>query len=620
MTEENKISNTEVTHWKVEDIIEALKQNPQKYKVEIPKYQRSIVWSKLQQEKLVKSIISGFPVGALLLYRTRTENDKVVYSLVDGLQRVSTIHKYFKNPTQFFNEDDIDDAFLEKINLFINNSKLTIDNYRIIVLNWIKSLKGFSEDDDFSANYLAEAIIEKGNLNLEMKEVKKFRETILKDFTRKIHESSNIKGFEIPIIIYSGEENNLPTIFERLNRQGTQLSKYQIYAATWANKTLTIKSKEIIAQIKSKYDALIEEGLTIENYDPNLENQKEFSAFEYFLGLGKYIRIKYKKENLFSNTTIREDPIGFNLSAVCLGLSIRRMSELPDKFKSIGIDSDEKFEKALFSAIEIAYNILRPYIALKSNNKKGRTINKIYHTDFQIIAIISVIFQIKFDITNNLEIKKNYEKEIGKIEQNIIYQYLYDVIRGAWKNQGQDKAHSLKKQLKYKIKKKDWNFALDEWFSDELRLKEKKRESISLKSLLFLNFIYTHTTTAHEQLSNKKLEIEHIVPFSRLQEINTDGLPMSCIANICLIDKNVNRGKKDKTIYEYIHNEIEKENITEAQGRTHLKEIEKFTITNSEILEFCFFSEFNSVDYFKYLNTRFKKLKNRFFHVNEIHH
>ena len=37
----------------------------------------------------------------------------------------------------------------------------------------------------------------------------------------------------IPVIVYTGDENNLPEIFDRINSQGTPLDQYEVYAVAW---------------------------------------------------------------------------------------------------------------------------------------------------------------------------------------------------------------------------------------------------------------------------------------------------------------------------------------------------------------------------------------------------
>ncbi|MBP3223492.1 MAG: DUF262 domain-containing protein, partial [Actinomycetaceae bacterium] len=72
-----------------------------KNKVSIPKYQRGLVWSKTMKEDFIENLHQGFPFGSILLYKY-DEDEK--YSLIDGLQRYSTIKYYEEHPNEFFSE------------------------------------------------------------------------------------------------------------------------------------------------------------------------------------------------------------------------------------------------------------------------------------------------------------------------------------------------------------------------------------------------------------------------------------------------------------------------------------------------------------------------------------
>lgn len=55
-----------------------------------------------------------------------------------------------------------------------------------------------------------------------------------------------------------------------MNSKGTQLSKYQIFAATWSTyPAIEIDNRKIIDQFKGKYEALVDEGLEVDNFDPS---------------------------------------------------------------------------------------------------------------------------------------------------------------------------------------------------------------------------------------------------------------------------------------------------------------------------------------------------------------
>ncbi len=55
-----------------------------------PEYQRLFRWSSTQKTRFIESVLLGFPTPAIFV----AEDDKGVWELVDGLQRVSTILEF----------------------------------------------------------------------------------------------------------------------------------------------------------------------------------------------------------------------------------------------------------------------------------------------------------------------------------------------------------------------------------------------------------------------------------------------------------------------------------------------------------------------------------------------
>lgn len=58
-----------------------------------PSFQRQFVWTINQASRFVGSILLGLPVPSVFLYR---EEDTQKLLIVDGLQRLSTIHAFYK--------------------------------------------------------------------------------------------------------------------------------------------------------------------------------------------------------------------------------------------------------------------------------------------------------------------------------------------------------------------------------------------------------------------------------------------------------------------------------------------------------------------------------------------
>lgn len=67
--------------------------------VVLPTYQRKLVWSENQKANFINNISLGYPFGAILLYRYDGEKK---LSLIDGLQRFSTLEEYQKDPAKYF--------------------------------------------------------------------------------------------------------------------------------------------------------------------------------------------------------------------------------------------------------------------------------------------------------------------------------------------------------------------------------------------------------------------------------------------------------------------------------------------------------------------------------------
>lgn len=60
-----------------------------------PGFQRRSVWTLGDQRRLIQSIVSGYPLPSIFLYR-RHQNGRLIYDVIDGKQRLETIFKFTK--------------------------------------------------------------------------------------------------------------------------------------------------------------------------------------------------------------------------------------------------------------------------------------------------------------------------------------------------------------------------------------------------------------------------------------------------------------------------------------------------------------------------------------------
>ncbi len=450
-------NHTKTESWNVVELVNAITINSNKNKILIPKFQRTLVWNSKQKKEFIDSIKNGFPVGALLLYNSKNSSDISFYTLIDGLQRSTTLKQYSEAPTNelFFDNSNIGVDIVTAINKITGDIK---DNEEISdsIVSWITGLKGFEESKGFSSFELSTYLNEKLDLGKDLEGIRQLTQEFV-PFLQRIKDDSNISTFNIPILIYNGLEENLPTIFERLNSKGTQLSKYQIYAAAWQHYTLfKIDNTEIIDKIKRKYELLIEEGYEVENYDPSKRfYSTEFSYFEYLFGIGKLITEKFKL--LFSDTSAaeQEDSIGFNVINICLGLPFSEMNTLPKHLLKFNLN---QFEKSIFFAIEFVNDSLKGQIGLKMNSNKPEFKKRVQtvHTEMQIVSMIGKVFHSKFDDT--LSEKSDWKTVSKKLKENLKFHYLYDILKESWKGSGDSRAFSIISSDLYEkpISKRQW--------------------------------------------------------------------------------------------------------------------------------------------------------------------
>lgn len=610
---------SDIDTWNVTDLFNSVtSENPdKKRRVLIPKYQRNLVWGKDQKESFIESLKKGFPFGSLLLYKVGSEEGIERFNLIDGLQRTTTIINYVEKPTEFFSENDIEEEFL--LDLF---SILSIDTDHQkdlvkAIISWVKEKIGFSESVGFSSFSLASEIAKQYSIDRSSDKFEELYQRII-PFLENVKIKSDISGCKIPVVIYYGEQRNLPIIFEKINSKGTQLNKYQIFAATWANhKFIQIDNTDIIKCIKAKYDALIDEGLTIENYNPDSPDffTSDFNYFEYIFGLGKHVSQKYPHLFGESSEEGKTDSIGFNLCTACLCDEFKDMNLLPEKLDDLDVNI---FEKCLLETIDDVFLQLKPFIYLKANKKiNGSTKIVLAHSEYQIVSLIAKVFTSKYN--QNLEIKGTWPTIKDTLLANMPMHYLYDILREEWRGSGDSKIKQLleeKSRYNSPLYKHNWENILNEWFETQLLKKEKTRSSIKEKDLLFLKYIYAHFMSSFDEYSTKEFHIDHIVSIAKLKEIASDGIPMSAISNLCLIEKEVNLEKKEITMYQYFDKLVSEGQLTNLQAEKQISEVEKYTFTKRTDLEFV--EDLDLEKYNQFLKTRFLQLKEIFYDKNRI--
>ena len=537
-------------NWTLESLSAALKDmHKDNKKIAVPMFQRGKRWNGQQQRTFIDSLIKGFPVGTMLFYET-IEDGKQTYILVDGLQRGNSIKKYMTNPTEFFYDSNISDDFCQSVLQIVNaNVSANYNVVRSILTDFIKKQKSFK-----NLQYYKPAKDIADRFNAGATPIGALIDVIAQFFEERQALYDQIASTVIPVIVYHGEEENLPEIFDRINSQGTPLDQYEVYAAAWpVNKRFKVSNTAIVECAIKKYDAFVEDGFVIHGYDrEKMRSSKEVNAFEYLFGLSKFLVSKYDilgfQKGLADDTV---NPLGFELVNACLNDTDRIKTLYQNIYDIADIGA---FENALNNAIKFVVDSVSAIIRFKGNSRSG---TKLFHSKYQILSMISTTFKEMYGSGDYSKVDDAWDSKKDVIARNLRLYYVYDIITNYWSEGGTGKIHSAAKPNRYmiEISPRMWRNALDAFFDKSmLRTESKQIANPRSEEYVLLNCIYLNTFTAMDQLSIDKFDVEHIAPKEQMKKLiaatSGAGLPISCIANLCYLPEYVNRSKRDLNFYQ----------------------------------------------------------------------
>jgi hypothetical protein len=600
-------SNSE--SWTLKDIGNAVDQHNEqgRWFISLPKFQRSLVWSESQKLMLIDSLYRGFPIGTLLTFQTDAKSGRrIVLEAVDGLQRITTIVEYLKEPLSFAPVDSLFESdFIRRV---ADALELTIDD------------DGFSEATNRIAVWLQVVKVPKPNSGWNFS---KFKESVgrgdpstegkLSDLDDDFQDAitiaseriSEVNTSKIPVITYTGPIENIPTIFERINNQGTQLSKYEIFASTWLNAQTLVRNVEVRAAVKEKYDILLAAGYEITGYDSGDEiSSDQFNLYEYLFGLGKVLARKFPY--LFSSSASADEvnPIAFVLYTVILRLKVSDMASLAARMprNDNGVIDPSSIEASIFHSCEQVEKSLRPYLRLKFNSTNDTIF--IPHSQNQILSLVIQHLLNSHDLNDWSLIQSSTSLEII---ENVSSHYLYDIIRNSWRGSGDSRLSSLAwdengRPSSYYAKpvtRKLFSEALRTWHEEILGKKQRERASISSSVKATLVFVYANIVTVSEDEAIS-FEIEHIYPVAylseRIRRTGNDGWPISAIGNLMILPKPINRIKGKNLLGDFLPTLRGASALTNSQ----LEQVQKFLIqpnwksisktpnvSKSAYIEFC---------------------------------
>lgn len=573
--------------------------------IELPSFQRSVVWTEDKQKNFIHTVISGEPFGSLLLYK---EFGK--YLLVDGLQRFSTLRDFIMHPNKYINlNEDCKDA-LNDVMESIQTSTKVITNFNILkneILSTIKTFFSLEKDAGQISNLIIKnlpIVIESNDTNLLMNIQITINQMIL-----GLKDKYNVSEIRVPVIIYEGEFDKLPDIFERINSNGTKLNKYDIYAAKWSNIIFKVEDASLLRLVDKKYEDMIKEtGVDILNYDYGqiCRNQK-INLFEYCFALGKMLKKEYPHilgTKIGENSDV--DSIGFVLLSVILTNSGQKIVSLPKYFTNAKPSEMITFKNKILECVKIVNNLLHDFIM--TIDKK--TVTK--YIESQMVCIISTLFKIKYvrnddtplsfkDNTNNKGLLQQFKKNMPK-------RYIYDIISNYWSGNGDNKiTDEMSKSITNNryvstILNDSWHVILNEWAIEQ---SQKPSKRIATETKLFINYII-NLTVLKSKYSDRKFNFEYLVAKDRFNKKFPNENGLSSLGNICYFPEFEVKSKHAQTIYEQIDNKSVAYNIKDEV-------MHDFLYPERHELSFVKTDEsFTYENYLKFLKSRNTYLINKF--------
>lgn len=557
------MSGSEV--WTVGKLVDSIR-SPESVgvRVEVPRFQRRIVWSREQREGLIESIHRGYPIGSILLSKRAGTGE--AYELVDGLQRTSTLLAYSERPLLLAPVDALPSQTLVEVAAVLG-SELGEVTTRFHA--WMKRVEEMTFAKGFTPTRLVEAI-SAGQLPLNDDAAARL-EALAEKALDALRDNVSIGAVQLPVVTYTGPESELPEIFDRINSSGTKLSKYEIFAAAWISKQTLIKRDEIRSAITLKYQALLDAGFTIEGLERDVAIS-DFNLFEYLFGLGKVLKDKFSLLFAGSEDPTEVEPFGFSLVTVAAGLQLAKMKQL---YEGIPTGDDmlldpSEIEEHLFEAAQKVNDWLKPFLGLRLNSTSSQPF--VAHGELQMVSMIARTLVGRWDPFSGWIERPDWQADWAALEVAMPQHYLQDVIQDRWRGplysicyervwekvvdaDGSEVGMSPSTHYARPVDRPSIDNVLNTWFDGQKRREQRSRPYIRTADKVFLKFLYTGILSNLEEQGSTLFELEHLFPVSRLRDLidaGEAGWPISCIANLALYTKQLNREKTKTTIAEYL--------------------------------------------------------------------
>ena len=529
--------------------------------IEVPNFQRRLVWSEKEKKAFITTLHKGYPFGSILIYQYDEDKANKKYTLIDGLQRYTTILDFKKFPDKYIKEDILD-KYVEKIIEFIE-----IENSNSIFNRAIKliesSISSLTLQNNPKPHELYNLLNEKTKeLNIDVSPEKDNIVELQGELLNSVKNYLDINTISIPAIEFTGDESELADVFENLNRGGKKLTKYQVFAAQWSKFNIQLSdnnySKKILDKVVERYDNLNESrDVEITGYDENkLKISKEINLAEFCYAVGEII---LEKMPVFWKTKQEDlaNIVGYSTIAIVMNISVKEVHKIvyeKEFFKNTEL-LDNTVEKIIPIYQEIN-NYFEKFLKHPGDSEKY-TYESNISTTHQLLSYFATLWTIKYKELNekneykikDITCQNRYKKNYDNAKKNFIKYYLNDLFSGYWSGSGDTKVQRVRegKGQRYlnPIEKKNLENTLISWY-------EEKQQLVSLNFDGFSKTLLT-IQASHERIKYKEsnYEFEHIFSKECLKnEYKSKRISGGSLGNLMFLEKSYNRSKRELTLYE----------------------------------------------------------------------
>ena len=377
---------------------------------------------------------------------------------------------------------------------------------------------------------------------------------------------------------------------------------------------------------------MLDDSMSLDDYNSTeFIRNKTVNIFELVFGFGKYISSKYPYLFKYDpDDCTKVESVGFNLINACLLQKSANMGKLNIAMRDlIGLDGNdiEKFLIKLEDCINYVDRRLGSASKFKGNTRNNSKISPL-HTEMQIVSIIATVF-VQRHVSYEVDDEENVSNVIinldsfnpywgtmkNTFDKNIIKMYSMDIISQKWKGSGDKKLDNIiinKFHYNKEVSWEEFETTLDAYYHsmNSERNERKQVKNPNEPEKILLNIIYSNIFTAADQTDESNYDIEHLATKNLMKNkicsySDDFRLPISSIANLCLLPEYDNRTKQDKTLYddsEY----LSKVDINRIQDKFSFTKKEDFDWLNEELTE----NEFRNA-YINFLDIRFDKMKEK---------